>query len=153
MILEYLEKCTRDGFYIAKVEDQTQELCTAACTQNGCSLQWVDDVFITDELIKICMETDNHVMLRLRCMYIEISEDVMLYACERNGMDLQYCYNPSMDLCRVACGSNGISLNFVPREYKDIEICTIACVQDPRAIYYVPEELVTSDMLDMYSNM
>ena len=147
---EDVSKCTLDGFYISKVEEQTAELCTIACTQNGCALQWVEEEFITDELIKICMETDNKVILRLSYMGIDISEAIMFYACTRKGMDLQYFDNPSMDLCRVACESDGCALILVSRDFRNIEICTIACDQDPKAVRYVPLELVTENMVYMY---
>jgi hypothetical protein len=63
-----------------------------------------------------------------------------------NGRMLRCIVDKTYDVCLEAVGQNGMALEYVPEEYKDIVMCQVAVNRNGCALMYVPEELRTYKM-------
>lgn len=66
------------------------------------------------------------------------SEEMIKKYLQRNGLELQYVENQTLELCLIAVKNKGTSLRFVKN--KTLELCQEAVLNDPKAIKYVEEQ-------------
>jgi len=61
---------------------------------------------------------------------------------------LKYIKNPSKDECVLAVGANGLALEFVPKDFVDLELCLLAVNSNGLALRLVPDKLRTKEVCE-----
>jgi len=74
------------------------------------------------------------------------SETLKLLCILDNPLNLEYINNATFELCLRAVEINGLSLKFVPNEYKNEELCIKAIKQNSLSIEYVPLTILNEEI-------
>jgi hypothetical protein len=118
-----LELVTADGLYLANipVEEQTNEICLAACDQNGFAIQFV--------LLPHTQTMQSAAIAQSPFSIQEIHNPTYtskLYACQLEGMVLPYLAPLTQELCNTAVQQNKNSFMYVPAEFQAEPMCELA---------------------------
>lgn len=102
------------GYTIQFVKKQTEDIAVLAVTQDGLSLEYVDEKFHT--------------------------EYVITKAINQNPLSFKFAKNKTYDICLKAVKLNGINLEFVPKEYWDENMVSTALASNGWALKFIDEQ-------------
>lgn len=114
------------GYAIQYVRTQTENIALLAVTQDGLSLEYVDEEFHT--------------------------EYVITRAINQNSLAFKFAKNKTYDICLKAVKLNGINLEFVPDEYLDDNMITTALSSNGWALKFVKEQTEKYALLAVLQN-
>ncbi len=119
------------------------ELCLRAVKQNGLALQFINDKFKEEHLCFVAVYQNG---LALQFVSDECKTyDICYIACKENGLALQFISdkikksNPR-ELFKRAVEQNYRVIEFVPPEYRTIELYLIVVAKNGLYLEHVPEE-------------
>lgn len=146
---DILSEIRKDGFYIEKVE-KTPERCILAVQQTGFALQAIPKTKRTPEL---CLEAVKQTGGAIRYVPQDLmNNDICMEAVKNDSDGITIYFVPkefrSSELILEAVKKNGLTLRFIPEEERSEEHCTTAILQNGSALKYVPHTLISKEICE-----
>ena len=123
---------TQNGLTLQFVKNQTPEICIASVTQNGAALQYVKNQ--TPEICMAAVTQNGFALKHVEDQTLEIC----IAAVNQDGWALQYVKNQTPEICLVAVTQQGGALPYVKNQTP--EICIAAVTQNGRTLQHVTEQ-------------
>lgn len=147
-----LERVTYCGDFLKEIEDQTPELCIAACRSNSHALYHVKV-----QTPEICLAAFEGLAKEWRkCVYDcagsllrhvkDQTPEVCMAAMKIDLRAFRSIRDPTPEQCLYAVSQCGLMLNYMKYKYRTREVCLAAFKQNRGAVKYVPDKRLAAQL-------